>query len=163
MSKPALVTLPAALALSVLLSACATAPALRGPETTGLAAGDDSSVYGLYLAGAAAMDDGSTRLAAGYLDAAARRAPEAGELKSQAFAAALLSGEIEQAAALAPAVAAGSDGSGLALGQLTRAVEALSKGRDREAYDDLSPSTMGVHWAAGALLRPWAAAGAGDV
>src|SRR5579875_2405726 len=155
MSKPALVTLPAALALSVLLSACATAPALRGPETTDVAAGDDSSVCGLYLAGAAAMDDGSTRLAASYLDAASRRAPAAGELKSQAFAAALLSGEIERAAALAPP-ASGPDGSAHALGQLTRAVEALSKAQARDAYDDLSPSTMGVHWAAAALLRPWA-------
>ena len=161
MSKLTLVRIPAALALGAALSACAAGPALRGPETaTAYAPSDDASVYGLYLAGQAALDDGSTQVAAGYLGEAARRAPDAGELKSQAFAAALLAGDVGRAAALAPA--AGSGNTAYALGQLTRAVAAMADGRDRDAYAVLSPAAMGEHWAAAALLRPWAAAGMGD-
>ena len=161
MSKPSLLSAPAALALTLALSACATTPSLRGPERAAAdAPSDDASVYGLYLAGQAALDDGSTRVAASYLGEAARRAPDARELKSQAFAAALLSGEIGRAAALAPPGQTNDEA--YALGQLTRAVEAMSQGQDRDAYTLLSPATMGAHWAAASLLRPWAAAAIGD-
>ena len=159
-----------ALALSGVLAACASAPPpqLRGPQTGELEPpADDTSPYGLYLAGEAALDDGSPGVAAGFLRQAAQRAPDAPVLKERAFAAALLAGEVDRAAELAPAAAGAApadaaQGGVFALGQLTRAVVALSKDQDQAAVQLLSPPGMGEHWAAAALLRPWAAAGAGD-
>ena len=164
MSSSAFARILAALVLSGALAACASAPApqLRGPELGQAdAPADDASPYGLYLAGEAALDDGAPGVAAGLLGEAARRAPGTAELKERAFAAALLAGQVDRAAELAP-TAAESDGKAFALGQLTRAVVALSQGRDKAAYELLSPAAMGEHWAAASLLRPWAAAGSGD-
>ena len=164
MSSPAPVRVLVALALSATLAACASAPPpqLRGPAISQAdAPADDASPYGLYLAGEAALDDGASGVAAGFLREAARRAPETIELRQRAFAAALLAGEVDRAAALAPS-SADADSGAFALGQLTRAVLALSQGHDKAAYDLLAPSAMGEHWAAAALIRPWAAAGAGD-
>jgi tetratricopeptide (TPR) repeat protein len=164
MPKPVLVRLGAALVLSGLLAACASAPSpkLRGPDTgQGEPPPADATAFGLYLAGETALDDGSATTAATFLRQASERAPENPELRSRAFAAALLAGEVDRAAALAPTQP--SDGAAFALGQLARAVTALARGQDRQAYDLLSPSVMGEHWAAASLVRPWAAAGAGDV
>ncbi len=52
--------------------------------------------------------------------------------------------------------------SAYALGQLTLAVVELSHGQDHTAYQRLSASSMGEHWAAAALLQPWAAAADGN-
>jgi Flp pilus assembly protein TadD len=163
MPKSVLVRLGGALVLPVLLAACASAPApqLRGPETGLAEPPPGASAYGLYLAGETALDDGASGIAATYLRQAAERAPDNSELRSRAFAAALLAGDLDRAASLAPERP--SDGSTFALGQLTRAVQAMSEGRFRQAYDLLSPNVMGEHWAAASLVRPWAAAGAGDV
>ncbi len=155
----------AVLLLPASLAACASGPPpqLRGLQTgTADAPEDDASVYGLYLAGEAALDDGVPGVAAQYLGEAARRTPETAELKERAFAAALLAGEVRQAAALAPPPGQ-SDAAAYALGQLTLAVVELSDGQGKAAYQRLSTSTMGEHWAAAALLRPWAAAAAGDL
>ena len=162
MPKSALARTLAALVLPGLLAACASAqaPQLRGAEAGRVEPDEGASAYGLYLAGEAALDDGAAGVAAGYLRQAAQRAPQDAELKSRAFAAALLAGEVEEAAALAPATP--SDTGAYALGQLTRAVVELSQDHDRAAYDRLAPVAMGEHWAAAALVRPWAAAGAGD-
>ncbi len=163
MATPVPARLLATLLLPLALGACATAPQLRGP-VTGMAEppADDSSVYGLYLAGEAALDDGAPAAAAGFFGEASRRAPETAELKQHAFAAALLAGDVERAAALAPppaaAGAAPSSVSAYALGQLTLAVVELARGQNHAAYQRLSASSMGEHWAAAALLQPWAAA-----
>ena len=164
-SKPALARVLAGLLASASLAACASGPApqLRGLQTGSVdaAPADDASVYGLYLAGEAALDDGVPGVAAQYLGEASRRAPDTGALKERAFAAALLAGEVRRAAALAPQ-SGQSDAAAYALGQLTLAVVELSDGRGKAAYQRLSASSMGEHWAAAALLRPWAAAAAGD-
>ena len=153
-----------ALVMSGALAACASAPApvLRGVEVgrTTEPPAPDASPFGLYLAGEAALDDGAPAAAADFLGEAARRAPDKTELKARAFAAALLAGEVQRAAALAPPQDP-QDGGAFALGQLTRAVVEISQGHDRVAYELLSPANMGEHWAAAALVRPWAAAGAG--
>jgi tetratricopeptide (TPR) repeat protein len=154
----------AAAVVAGLLSACASAPApqLRGPETSLVdPVSPGATAYGLYLAGETALDDGAAGTAAAYLRQASERAPDNAELRNRAFAASLLSGEVERAADLAPAQP--SDSATYALGQLAKAVLALSKGQDRQAYQLLAPGVMGEHWAAASLVRPWAAAGAGDV
>ncbi len=164
MLKSVPVRVLAPLILTAALAACATAPgaSLRGPQTGSLdAPDDDASVYGLYLAGEAALDDGHTGLASGYLSEASRRAPDAAGLRQRAFAAALLSGQIDQAASLAP-TPADVDAGTYALGQLTRAVDEMSHGQNQAAYNRLSTASMGAHWAAAELLRPWAAAAAGN-
>ena len=170
MSPSVLTRVLVAVALSGALAACASAPPpqLRGPQTGELEPlADDVSPYGLYLAGEAALDDGAPGVAAGFLGEAVRRAPDTAVLKERAFAAALLAGEVSRAAELAPSIkgapSTGTAQSGVfALGQLTRAVVAISNDEDQAAVQLLSPAAMGEHWAAAALLRPWAAAGAGD-
>ncbi len=167
MPKPVPARLLATLILPLALGACATAPQLRGPVTgTATTPANDSSVYGLYLAGEAALDDGAPAAAAGFFGEASRRAPEKAELKQHAFAAALLAGDVERAAALAPQpVAAGSAPSSVsayALGQLTLAVVELAHGQNHAAHQRLAASSMGEHWAAASLLQPWAAAADGN-
>jgi tetratricopeptide (TPR) repeat protein len=170
MSKPRrfLLRALAAASVPVLLAACTTeqpqAPVLR-PIASGPPAIDprlaDTSVYGLYLAGEAALDDGANREAAIYLSQASARRPDAAFLKERAFAAALVSGDVERAAALAPKAGEG-DEAAYGLGRVTQAVVDLADGRGKAAYDLLASSGMGAHWAAATLLTPWAAAAAGD-
>ena len=154
----AAVTVPAALA------ACATAPppTLRTAEVAAPAAPDpDASVYGLYLAGETALDRGANDTAAFYLDQASARSPTAGFLKERAFAATLISGDVDRAAVLAPQAGEG-DAAAYALGRVTRAVVELADDHGEAAYDLLSGPDMGAHSAAAALLRPWAAAANGN-
>ena len=167
MPKPAPARRLAPLILPLALCACATAPQLRGPLMgRAEAPADDSSVYGLYLAGEAALDDGAPAAVAGFFGEASRRAPETAELKQHAFAAALLAGDVDRAAALAPSeattVTAPSGVSAYALGQLTLAVVEMAHGQNHAAFRRLSAASMGEHWAAAVLLQPWAAAADGD-
>jgi hypothetical protein len=109
------------LAGSALAAACAASPAERAGLRPGLPAPaaetaetaalvdeetvltPQSSLYGLFLAGEAALEKGSSREAARYLGLASERAPDAGFLKERAFTAALVSGDVVRAAAIAPA------------------------------------------------------------
>jgi tetratricopeptide (TPR) repeat protein len=150
------------------LAACATAPAQKAglKPTTELAetptGGQQASLYGLFLAGQAALDKGSSREAAEYLERASALAPDADFLKEKAFTAALVTGDIDRSAGLAPGPGEGSQGA-QRLGVLVKAVSELADGHGKEAYALLSaPQTGQTHMAAVELLRPWAAAAAGD-
>ena len=152
----------------VALTACASAPAkVAGLKPSAEPNGDptggqQASLYGLFLAGQAALDKGSSREAAEYLERASALAPDADFLKERAFTAALVTGEIDKAADLAPGVEVSSP-TAQRLGVLVRAVSALADGKGKEAYELLSTPGQGqTHAAAVELLKPWAAASAGD-
>jgi Flp pilus assembly protein TadD len=148
-----------AASLSV-LAACAAVP--EAPPTLGAPAPvDTGKLYGLFLAGHKAIAENHAREASDYFLRAAASSPDAGFLREQAFLAALNSGDIRRAVALAP----GSDASTAAqrLGRLTRVVDALADGDGRGAETILSAEPLGPpHRAAELLLLPWAAAAAGD-
>ncbi len=122
-----------------------------------------STSYGLYLAGEAAIDAGSSREAAAYFERASALEPSSEAIRARAFSSALVAGEIERAAA-----AAGTLGDGgepiQALGRLTRAVEAMAGGDGKGAVALLSSNQpiVGQHNPAIGLLKPWAQAMAGD-
>ena len=147
----------------VLLAACA---GQAGPPGTQLGAAKGSAVtsYGQFLAGEAALNDGRSAEAARFFDGA--RAPDSGDgglLGERAFTAALLAGDVERAAALAPSEAGASEQS-KRLGKLVVAVETLAQGKAREASALLAGDSIAIpHKQAAALLQPWAAAAAGDV
>ncbi len=156
---------------AALLAACATtpgAPQLRPTLAAGAASPDaDASTFGLYLAGSEALDRGQSREAAAYLARASAQAPGSPLLQERAFAAALVAGDVDRAALLAPLATpppiSGDDQSAFVLGLLTRATVDMANGRGRDAYALLSGAPPGVHSAAVTLLTPWAAAQAGDV
>ncbi|MGQ3017783.1 tetratricopeptide repeat protein [Phenylobacterium sp.] len=140
----------------LLLAACASPPASPG----GLEA---RSPYGLFLAGQAALNDGESRQAAEYFERATRSDETPGLISERAFTAAVLSGEIEKAAAMAPVGDEASEGA-KRLGRLVLAVDALAAGRGDAAYGLLTSEEIGFpHRTAAALLTPWAAAQAGDM
>jgi len=153
-----------AAAALVALSACATsqtggqAPvasaAVRPPDA-------DSSLYGLYLAGQAALDAGDSRSAAELFGRAADKQPDALYLKDRVLSAALMAGDIARAASLAPSTS--DDGSGdKILGVMAQTVEDMSDGHGEEAYQRLlKVGDLGHGASALALLKPWAAAEAG--
>lgn len=121
----------------------------------------DASVYGLYLAGEAAIDRGSSRDAAFYFARASGLDPASEPLRSRAFTAALVAGQVPEAAALAAGLGDAPQPVG-GLARLVRGVEALSDGRDTEALTLLAePPIPAPHGAAAALLAPWAAQAAG--
>jgi tetratricopeptide (TPR) repeat protein len=151
------------------LSACATGPdgGAPAPEAQATAApadtaGDQSSAYGLFLAGAEAFNDGDKRSAADYFADAARAAHDEPFLQERAFTAALIAGDVHRAAELAPSVSDDSP-SIIKLGQLTQAVDALADGKGRDAQRLLTNPPLGAPFTVvGELLAPWAAASAGD-
>jgi Flp pilus assembly protein TadD len=122
------------------------------------AGGSDGAAF---LAGRAAMDRGRSDTAYGYLSKAPGLMDDA-ELRGRAFSAALLSGDVPKAAALAPAEP-GDDTELYRLGRLTQVVEAMASGRGKDAQGLLADDAVGYPYkAASALLAPWAAAMAGD-
>jgi tetratricopeptide (TPR) repeat protein len=159
MRLPLLLTAAAPL---VLLAACATAPGggAAAPQPNELASGVSS--YGMYLAGESALNNGKSGDAAKFFDKARL---ETGDplISERAFTAALLAGEIDKAAALAPT---GDDASEASkrLGKLVVAVEAMADGKGKEAKTLLANDSIAFpHKPAAVLLAPWAAAQAGDV
>ena len=125
------------------------------------AAPPDTSVYGLYLAGQAAMDSGDSRAAAELFGRASQKTPDAGYLRDRVFTTALMSGDVAKAAALAPQLDASESGARV-IGALTRSVEALSNGRNEEAYQALEKAgDISRADPAAPLLKPWTAAAAG--
>jgi Flp pilus assembly protein TadD len=117
----------------------------------------------MFLAGQGALNEGRSQEAARFFDEARAR-PDADEMITEkAFTAALLSGDIARAAALAPA-GEGASEAAKRMGALVRGVEAIADNHGKEAYAQLtSPTIAFPHKAAAALLAPWAAAQAGDV
>lgn len=152
-----------AVAPLVLLAACATTPAspkAATPPANDLASGVSS--YGMFLAGESALNNGKSSDAARFFD---RARAETGDpmIKERAFTAAVLAGEIDRAAALAPT---GDDASEASkrLGKLVVAVEAMADGKGKEAKALLANDSIAFpHKPAATLLAPWAAAQAGDV
>lgn len=152
------------------LAACATAPPAGGdvsaasatpPAVYASGGTDKASLYGLYLAGHAALDSGDSQAAADYFARAKNAAPDAGFVKERAFTSALLAGDVPRAAALAPGPGEGP-AAGQVLGLLAQSVDALAEGRGAEAWTKLSKGLPGVPPSPAAqLLKPWAAAGAG--
>ena len=147
------------------LSACATTPDAVAPKPgASLDVGaptSDASVYGLYLAGQAAMFAGDSHSAADLFGRASQKTPDAGFLKDRVFTAALMSGDVAKAAALAPSLDNTESGARV-LGALARSVEAMANGHGEEAYQALEKAgDVGRSDPAAPLLKPWAAAAAG--
>ncbi|MDE2486803.1 MAG: tetratricopeptide repeat protein [Alphaproteobacteria bacterium] len=146
----------------ILLGGCATAsktaqaPATPEPVVA-------SSGYGKFLAGVGALNEGHDHLAAAFFNQARTEDPANGLVASHAFTAALMAGEVDKAAALAPTGEGVSEATAR-LGQLTVAVKDIIDGKGKEAHALLVGGTIGYpHLPAAALLAPWAAAEAGDV
>jgi Flp pilus assembly protein TadD len=147
------------------LSACATTPPASPPKAEAAVdiggASADTSVYGLYLAGQAAMDSGDSHSATELFGRASQKSPDAGYVKDRVFTAALMSGDVARAAQIAPTLDSTESGAKV-LGALARSVEALANGRGEEAYQELDRAgDIGRSDPAAPLLKPWAAAAAG--
>ncbi|MBV8684177.1 MAG: tetratricopeptide repeat protein [Caulobacteraceae bacterium] len=123
------------------------------------------SAYGLFLAGEAAADNGDSSAAEGLFSRAAdaRDASDDHFLKGQAFTFALLAGDIQHAAILAPQPPDDSHQL-VELGALVRGVEDMAEGNGKLAEAELKAAEAGQPTAiAASLLHPFAAAQAGDV
>jgi Flp pilus assembly protein TadD len=160
----------AALALAGCATTGASPIASAAPQgRSGIAEVDaNSSNYGLFLAGEAALQSGRTADAAQYftraVQGAAAEGPEVQALiREKAFTAAIMSGDVDTAAQLAPP-ADPKDGSAVQrLSRLVRAVDALAQNKGKEADAELNAPGEGAAFAGGIqLLKPWAAAAAGD-
>jgi tetratricopeptide (TPR) repeat protein len=148
----------------LVLAACAGVGAAPPPSTEAADA-SPGTAYGLFLAGEAAADKGDSATAEGLFSRAAdsRDAADDQFLKGQAFTFALLAGDIQRAATLAPQ---GPDDQHqlVELGALVRGVEDMVQGNGKSAEVELKAAEAGQPTAiAAGLLRPYAAAQAGDV
>jgi tetratricopeptide (TPR) repeat protein len=150
----------------VLLAACATTsggPTAQAPSSAAADQALGHSPYGLFLAGEGAMNDGRNQEAGVFFDRAGATHNDQVLLRERAFTAAVLSGEIQKAAALTPLGDDASEGAER-LARLVVAVEAVAEGQGKVARDQLQGEAVGFpHRSAAALLGPWAAAQAGDV
>jgi tetratricopeptide (TPR) repeat protein len=180
MSQPALTTprylLTTALASSLAalaLAGCATAPpnpstAMIPPANAGRSDIDNgASNYGLFLAGEAALQHGQADEASRYFTRAAAGAGDQSPadqalIREKAFEASVIAGDIDKANGLAPLIGAPSTPV-QRLARLVKAVDALANGRNKEANDILIAPGGGAAFSGGIiLLKPWAAAAAGD-
>ncbi|MDB5432194.1 MAG: hypothetical protein JWP35_3310 [Caulobacter sp.] len=119
------------------------------------------SDHAAFLAGRAAMNQGRSDTAISYFSKAPGLQGD-DYLRGRAFTAALMAGDVDHAAALAP-TQPGDDAELYRLGRLTQAVEALAEGQGKQAQALMADDAVGYpHRAAAALLAPWAAAMAGD-
>jgi len=144
----------------VLLGGCAaTQKAEEAPLGAPVAA---DSAYGMFLAGSAALQEGRNGDAARFLELARTQSGDDPAVAERAFTAALMAGEIQKAALLAPDGATASE-PGKRLGRLVKVVAALNDGKGKVAKAELSNDGIGFpHRAAAALLGPWVAASVGD-
>ena len=171
-----LTTALAAPLAGLMLAGCATTTAAPGPVAT-TPGGDQAAVsrsylgasnYGLFLAGEAALQAGRSQDAAQYFSRASEGAadlpPETQALiREKAFTAAVMAGEVGQAATLAPQADPENAAASQRLARLVRAVDFLSDNKGKEADAILTAPGKGLAYSAGiSLLKPWAAAAAGD-
>ena len=105
-----------------LLGACATVKPEAGDAVAPAAA---DSAYGLFLAGSSALTEGRNSDAARFLELARTQGGDDPAVSERAFTAALMAGDIEKAALLAPDGPTASD-QGKRMGRLVRAVQALT-------------------------------------
>jgi hypothetical protein len=151
---------------SLMMSGCAAVNtgALAAGPVAALEQDDETSSYGKFLAGQAAINDGETTAAEDFFGKAAGL--ESGEdqnlLATRTFTSALLAGDVARAAQVAP-TGPQTEASLRHLGALVRAVDALSTGKPRLARTLLTgPDSGAPDEPAAALLTPFAAAAAGD-
>ncbi|MBL8554200.1 MAG: tetratricopeptide repeat protein [Phenylobacterium sp.] len=150
----------AACAPFVLLSACATTETSTLDPAAPAAA---DSAYGMFLAGNAALSEGRSAEAAKFLELARDESGGDPAITERAFTAALMAGDIERAAAIAPSGADAGE-PGKRLGRLVKVVAALADGKGKVAKAELATDGIGFpHRGAAALLGPWVAAASGDV
>lgn len=158
------------------LAACSTMPA--PPQAAGKAPAlalaaveplpeptSQASVLGMFLAANTAVLQGRNDIATDYFAHAAEQVASSGDtvLKEQAFSSAVQAGRIDQAAGLAPTEGEASTNN-IRLGRLVVGVNDLAKGQGQAAFDALDPDKIGQPYRTAAiLLRPWAAAAAGNV
>src|SRR5579863_2378698 len=144
------------LASLAVLAACVSVPSapLAGPAP----AVSGESAYGLFLAGQEAINSGRGQTASDYFSRAAgeAQAGDASLLRTRTFTAALLAGNIRQAAAIAPT---GDDDLAMRrLADLTDAVEDMAEDQGAKARAILETRQPGgPHAAVEALLAPFAA------
>lgn len=144
----------------VLLGACSTTSAPEADLSAPAAAAD--TPYGMFLAGSAALNEGRSQDAARFLEMARAHSGDESLVTERAFTAALLAGEIQKAAALAPDGPTASE-PGRRLARLVKAVDALADGKGKVAKELLAGDSIGFpHRSVAALIEPWAAAAAGD-
>jgi len=126
------------------------------------------SAYGLYLSGrylasraASGENEGDGAQGARYLAEVQALTPEQPTVREQAFTAALLAGDLDDAARIAPS------GEGVSpviaeAGKLVAAVQTFAHGDARASIDMLLTNPVGSpHARAAALVQPWIAASAG--
>ena len=129
---------------------------------------DTVSNYGLFLAGEAALQSGHSDEAAQYFSRAALGAADQGPetralIRDKAFTAAVMAGDIATAATLAAPLDPTDGSAGQRLARMVRAVDLLAQNKGKEADAVLTSPGAGLTYSAGlGLLRPWAAAAAGD-
>lgn len=124
--------------------------------------GDGRSAFGLYLAGRNALTSGESATGARYLTRTEALTPEQPRVREQAFTAALLAGDLDVAARIAPT---GEDVSPVIVeaGRLVAAVQTFASGDARAADALLRSGPIGApHDKAGLYVQAWIAAAAGD-
>lgn len=161
------------LALAGPLAACATAPADPAPRAAVAAepANDvvaeleidpEATASGLFMAGSAAFNERRWSDAARLFDRAAEvaDADDQGYLREQAFVAAVMGGDIEHAAQIAPT---DPEAGAYRLGRLVTAVDLLARDQASQAAAMLGSESFGANYrAVAAALRPWAVLESGD-
>lgn len=120
------------------------------------------SAYGLYLAGRLALMRGEGGEGAGLLARANDLTPEQPRVREQAFTSALLTGDMDVAARLAPAGGSATPAF-VEAGRLVRAVQDFVHGHPASANAALEMQPIASpHARAGLMVTPWIAAAAGD-
>lgn len=120
------------------------------------------SAYGLYLAGRLALMRGDGDIGSGLLARANDLAPEQPRVREQAFTSALLTGDMDVAARLAPASGSATPAF-VEGGRLVRVVQDFVHGYPAAANAGLELQPIGSpHARAGLMVSPWIAAAAGD-
>lgn len=120
------------------------------------------SAYGLYLAARSALSRGEAQTGAGFLTAVEALTPEQPAVRDQAFTAALLAGDLDIAARIAPDRSTASPVITEA-GALVSAVQTYVNGDARAANVALKARPVQApHARAATLVAPWIAAAAGD-
>lgn len=121
-----------------------------------------NSAFGLYLAGRNALTSGESATGADYLARVFALTPEQPRVREQAFTAALLAGDLNEAGRIAPTDPEVSPVI-VQAGRLVQAVQAYAGGDARRANALLIAAPVGEpHDRAGFYVQAWIAAAAGD-
>ncbi|MFC5345927.1 tetratricopeptide repeat protein [Brevundimonas staleyi] len=124
--------------------------------------GQGRTAYGLYLTGRSALARGQAEQGAAYLSAVESLTPEQPTVRDQAFTSALLAGDLDIAARIAPDAATAAPVIAEA-GALVSVVQTFVSGDAKAANDALKARpVLAPHARAAALIGPWIAAAAGD-